>query len=53
MWNPNMDEVFIDLGLSNLLGLLGTAGRGVAVQATGSASNTLVNGLSDGLADGH
>ena len=47
--NSNMDEVSVDLGLSNLLGLLGT---GAAIRVSGSTTNTLVNGLSGGLPGG-
>ena len=46
----NTDEVPIDLGLSNLLGLLGFVERGVAIRISGTPTNTIANSLSDGLA---
>lgn len=50
--NSNTGELSIDLGLSNLLGLLGTVESGVAVRVSGTVTNTLANGLSGGLAGG-
>ena len=44
--NSNIGEVSIDLGLSNLLDLLGTVERGVAVRVSGSATITVAHGLS-------
>ena len=48
--NSNTGELSIDLGLSNLLGLLRPVESGVAV--SGRATNTLANDLSGGLAGG-
>ena len=48
--NSNTEGLSIELGLSNLLGLLGTIERSVAVRVSGTATNTLANGLSGGLA---